>query len=518
MHIGVHAQQTPDKPAYIMATSGQVVTYAELDATSNRIAQLFASHGLVPGDAVCIMMENNPMFWPIAWAAQRSGLQYTAASSRLTAPELEYIINDCGAKVFLTSAEKSDAAVEVREKIPGVLAAYMVEGTAPGYESLEESMAAMPSTPIANECEGGDMLYSSGTTGRPKGVKTALSHAPMGTSPSLVGLLTMLYGATSEMVYISPAPFYHAAPLRYCMSTMRLGGTVIAMERFDPEQCLSLIETYRVTHGQFVPTMFVRMLKLDESTRTKYDVSSITHAIHAAAPCPIPVKEQMITWWGEKIYEYYAGTEGNGFCAVSSPEWLQKKGTVGRNLLGPVHICDDDGEEVPTGTPGTIYFESATQFEYHNDPEKTKASRHPKGWTTLGDIGYVDADGYLFLTDRKANMIISGGVNIYPQEAENVLTMHPKVGDVAVFGVPNEDFGEEVKAVVQPADWSLVDTPEKQAAVARELIDFCKTQLADIKCPRSVDFDPELPRHPTGKLYKRLVRDRYWQGRESKLV
>jgi long-chain acyl-CoA synthetase len=259
-------------------------------------------------------------------------------------------------------------------------------------------------------------------------------------------------------------------------------------------------------------------LKLDEATRAKYDVSSLVSAIHAAAPCPIPVKRQMITWWGEKIFEYYAGTEGNGFCSVTSAEWLAHEGTVGRPLLGELHICDEDGEEVPTGTAGTIFFGNGSTFEYHNDPEKTASSRHPKGWSTLGDIGYVDADGFLFLTDRKANMIISGGVNVYPQEAENVLTMHPKVGDVAVFGVPNEDFGEAVKAVVQPADWSDVDTPEKAAALSAELIAFTRLQLADIKCPRSIDFDPELPRHPTGKLYKRLVRDRYWVGRENKLV
>jgi acyl-coenzyme A synthetase/AMP-(fatty) acid ligase len=261
--------------------------------------------------------------------------------------------------------------------------------------------------------------------------------------------------------------------------------------------------------------MFVRMLKLPDAERTKFDVSSLQIAIHAAAPCPIPVKEQMIEWWGPKIMEYYAGTEGNGFCAISSDEWLAHKGSVGKPLIGVVHIVGEDGEEVGTREEGTIYFESAASFEYHNDPEKTASSRDPKGrgWSTLGDVGYVDEDGYLYLTDRKAYMIISGGVNIYPQEAENLLTTHPKVLDVAVIGVPNEDFGEEVKAVVQ-----LVDGVEPGPDLERELIQFCREQLADVKCPRSVDFVDELPRHPTGKLYKRLLRDKYWEGHGSRLV
>ncbi len=518
MFPGAHALTTPDKPAYIMASTGKTVTYKELNDASNQVAQMLWALGLRRGDSIAIMMENNPQYFVICWAAQRSGLQYTAASSRLTVGELEYIINDCGAQAFFTSYEKRELATAVRPLIPNVKGTYVVDGAVDGYESLEDAMARFPADPIAEECEGGDMLYSSGTTGRPKGVKTPLSFAPMGTGPSLLGLTTALYGFNPEMRYLSPAPLYHAAPLRYCMTVMRVGGTVIVMEHFDAEEALRLIEKYRITHAQWVPTMFVRMLKLDQATREKYDVSSLENVVHAAAPCPIPVKEQMIAWWGPKIHEYYAGTEGNGFCAINSTEWLAKKGSVGRALLGEIHICDEHGEELPVGEAGTIYFGNGSEFEYHNDPEKTKSSRHPKGWSTLGDIGYVDADGFLFLTDRKANMIISGGVNIYPQEAENVLTMHDKVSDVAVFGVPNEDFGEEVKAVVQPANWADVDTPEKQAALERELIAFCRSQLADIKCPRSIDFEAELPRHPTGKLYKRIVRDRYWEGRASKLV
>ena len=518
MHPGIHAAATPDKPAYVMAGSGEVVTYKQLNDGSNLIAQLFASLGLKPGDAIALMMENHPLYFQICWAAQRSGLQYTAISSRLTVGELGYIVNDCGAKVFITSNEKRDLAAQVLEDVKGVGSLFMVDGTSDGYESLEAAMALQSVEPIAEELEGADMLYSSGTTGRPKGVKTKLPLTPLGDAPGLYHLVVGLYGLTADTMYLSPAPFYHAAPLRYCMTVMRAGGTVIAMEHFDAEGALALIEKYRITLSQWVPTMFVRLLKLDPQVRARYDVSSLKAVVHAAAPCPIPVKEQMIAWWGPVIHEYYAGTEGNGFCAINSAEWLSKKGSVGKALLGELHICDEAGEELPVGEAGTIFFGNSAQFEYHNDPEKTASSRHPMGWSTLGDIGYVDADGFLFLTDRKANMIISGGVNIYPQEAENVLTMHPSVADVAVFGVPNEDFGEEVKAVVQPVDWALVDTDEKKNALSKELMAFCRSQLADIKCPRSVDFELELPRHPTGKLYKRLLRDRYWEGRASKLV
>ncbi len=517
MHIATHAEATPDKLALKMFGSGVELTYRQLNDRSNQVAQLFRLLGLKPGDPVALMMENHPLFFVVCWGAQRAGLQYTAASSRLTVGELQYIVGDCGAKIFITTKEKREVAAEVRPLL-GDVRCYMIDGVADGYESFEAAIDAMPTTPIADECEGGDMLYSSGTTGRPKGVKTKLSLAPMGTAQALVGLMQFLYAFDENTRYISPAPFYHAAPLRYVMNTLRLGGTVIALEHFDPEHLLAAIDTYKITHGQFVPTMFIRMLKLDEKVRFGYDVSSLKVAIHAAAPCPIPIKEQMIAWWGPKIFEYYAGTEGNGFCAITSEEWLAKKGSVGKPLLGELHICDEDGVEQPTGEPGTIFFGGTAPFEYHNDPEKTASSRHPQGWSTLGDIGYVDADGFLFLTDRKANMIISGGVNIYPQEAENVLTMHPKVGDVAVFGVPNEDFGEEVKAVVQPASWADVDTEEKRRALELELIAFCKEQLAGLKCPRSIDFEAELPRHPTGKLYKRLLRDRYWAGRTSKLV
>jgi acyl-CoA synthetase (AMP-forming)/AMP-acid ligase II len=339
-------------------------------------------------------------------------------------------------------------------------------------------------------------------------VKVARREVPLGVADTLFLLVAGLFGANESTVYLSPAPLYHAAPLRFCLAVQRAGGTVVVMEHFDAEEALRLIDEHRVTFGQFVPTMFVRMLKLPEDVRSRHDVSSVQVAVHAAAPCPVPVKQQMIEWWGPVLHEYYAGTEGNGFCYASSEDWLAHPGTVGKPLVGILHIVDDDGAEVPTGESGTVYFESEAAFAYHNDPDKTADAYLRPGWSTLGDIGYVDEDGFLFLTDRKAYMIITGGVNVYPQEAENVLTMHPAVADVAVFGVPNDDFGEEVKAVVQPV------TPpadaEEAAALAAELIAYCRGQLADVKCPRSVDFRDELPRHPTGKLYKRVLKDEYW--------
>jgi acyl-CoA synthetase (AMP-forming)/AMP-acid ligase II len=514
LHPYIHAQNRPDKAAVIMASTGETLSYRELDDRSNQGAQLFRKLGLKTGDGIAIFMENNIRFLEIAWAAQRSGLYYTCISSRLTAGEVEYIVRDCGAKVLIVSHGLESVAAEVAPRLEGV-SLFMVGGTSAGYRSYEEAAGSQPAARIADESAGMDMLYSSGTTGRPKGVRHALEGLPIDAPGALVALVSMLFGLTENTVYLSPAPLYHAAPLRYCMTVHRLGGTIVVMEHFDAEEALKDIEKYRITGTQFVPTMFVRMLKLPDAVRLKYDVSSLKSAIHAAAPCPIEVKRKMIEWWGPVIHEYYAGTEGNGFCYVSSPEWLAHPGTVGRALVGEIHICGENGEELPRGEEGVIYFGGGAQFEYHNDPKKTAESRHPMHpeWSTLGDVGKLDDEGYLYLTDRKAFMIISGGVNIYPQEAENLLISHPKVADVAVIGVPNEDFGEEVKAVVQPASWD-----DAGPALADELIAYCREHLSAIKCPRSIDFDPELPRHPTGKLYKRLIRDRYWGKRDSRIV
>ena len=508
MYPGAHAAATPDKPAFIMASTGEVVTYRQLDERSNQLAQLLYARGLRPGDSIAICMENNATYLVATWAAHRSGLYYTAASSRLTAEELEYIVNDCGAQAFIVSTTKRDVAQAIAPNIPNVHTRLAVGGPIEGFEAYEDAVATQPATPLADEPQGWDLLYSSGTTGRPKGVKVALSGLPVADAPYAVLMLNqMLYGLTPDSIYLSPAPLYHAAPLRFTMAVTMLGATAIIQEHFDPLEYLALIEKYKVTHTQVVPTMFVRLLKLPREERERFDVSSLQTVIHAAAPCPIPVKEQMIEWWGPVIYEYYAGTEGNGFVCCNSEEWMAHKGTVGKALLGTVHIVGEDGDELPAGESGTIYFEGGAQFEYHNDPEKTKGSYNDRGWSTLGDVGYLDEDGYLHLTDRKAYMIISCGVNIYPQEAENVLINHPKVMDAAVFGVPNDEMGEEVKAVVQP-----VDMDDAGPELERELIAYCKEHLASFKCPRSIDFEAELPRHPTGKLYKRLLKDRYWQA------
>ncbi len=510
-----HAVISPGKLAVIMARTGETVTYAQLDARSNQGAQLFRSLGLKRGDAIALMLENSAQFHAICFAAQRSGLFYTAMSTRLSPAEAAYIVQDCGAQVFIASASLAPLAEATRSANPQLQHAFAVGSAIPGFTSWEEHAKTHPSTPIADQSAGRDMLYSSGTTGRPKGIKAALLDDAFDAPTQLLTSTAALYGFNPDSRYLSPAPLYHAAPLRFTMTMLRLGGTVVIMEKFDEEASLAHIEAYKITHSQWVPSMFVRMLKLPASTRARHDLSSLKVAIHAAAPCPVSVKEQMIAWWGPVLFEYYAGTEGNGFVACNSAEWLAHKGTVGRAITGELRIVGEDGKLLPPGpeNAGTIYFANAPAFEYHNDPEKTAASRSPEGWSTLGDVGYVDTDGFLYLTDRKAHMIISGGVNIYPQEVEDLLITHPRIADAAVIGVPNEDFGEEVKAVVQPLDWA-----DATPAFAAELIAFCRANISHVKAPRSIDFDRELPRHPTGKLYKRLIRDRYWQGRTSKLV
>ena len=512
MFPGSVALQQPDRPAVIMASTGEITTFAELDRRANALSHVLRDAGLNVGDHVAFCLENHPRYFEILWGCHYAGLIYTACSSRLTTDELSYIINDCGAKAFITSRYKIDQAIEVSKTTPNVTLRLMLDGTISGYDSFEQAVAGASIEDLPNRIDGVDMLYSSGTTGRPKGIKLGLAMTSLGAPTGLTALCQMFFGMDNTTTYLSPAPLYHAAPLRFTMTAQRLGGTAIIMEHFDPEEYLKLISQYGVTHSQLVPTMFVRMLKLEESQRTSHDTSSLRCAIHAAAPCPAEIKRKMIDWWGPVIHEYYAGSEGNGFVYCNSEQWLAHPGTVGTSINAIVHICDDEGNELPALEPGTIYFESKVEFEYHNDPEKTKSSRDPlgRGWTTLGDVGYLDADNFLYLTDRKAFMIISGGVNIYPQEAENILINHPSVVDVAVFGVPNDEFGEEVKAVVQPVN--MPTTPEQAAELERELKAFCRESLADLKCPRSIDFRAELPRHPTGKLYKRILKDEYWKN------
>lgn len=513
MHPHVHARTTPDKPACVMSGSGEIVTYRQLEDGSNRVAQMLRAAGLRPGDHIAILLENHPRFFEVCFGAHRAGVLYTAISTRLFADEAAYIVNDCGARVLITSRAMAPLAEQTLPLTPALRSRLMMDGAAPGHDSYEEVVARYPAERIADETPGGDMLYSSGTTGRPKGVRSPPDGPTVDElGPSGKGIAAV-FGFNPSMVYLSPAPLYHAAPLRFCMLTMRVGGTCVLMERFDAEDFLQQVEHHRATHCQVVPTMFVRMLKLPEEARKRHDVSSLRYAIHAAAPCPVPVKEQMMEWWGPILWEYYAGTEGNGFVMVSPRDWLSHKGTVGRPVFGVARICDDEGNELGPGERGTVYFSDGRPFEYHNDPQKTAESKNARGWTTLGDVGYKDADGYLYLTDRKAFTIITGGVNVYPQEVENLLVMHPEVADVAVLGVPNDELGEEVKAVVQPRDIRAAGK-----ALEHELIAYCRARLSHIKCPASVDFEESLPRHPTGKLYKRLLQDRYWKGHKSRIV
>ena len=499
MHPLHHAAATPERPAIVLADSGETMTYAELEARSNRAAQLFRASGLQRGDMVAFLLLNRLDYLPLAWGAQRAGLYFTCISTKSSAEEAAYIVADCGARLLVLDA----ALAHLAAAVPDIPHRYALGGQIKGFQPLEEALSALPPSRIADESAGRDMLYSSGTTGRPKGIKAPLADTPIDT-PDVLSLMTQrLYGFREGMVYLSPAPLYHAAPLRYSMAVHRAGGTVVLMERFDPEHYLALVEQHRVTHSQLVPTMFVRMLKLPEEARRAHDLSSLETAIPAAAPCPIEVKQQMLDWWGDCIHEYYSATEGSGFCAISPAEWRQRPGSVGRNLLGDIRVVGPDGDVLPPGQPGRIHFPGAAAFDYHGAPEKTAEMRGEHG-ATFGDIGYVDDDGYLWLTDRESYMIISGGVNVYPQEVENLLVMHPKVADVAVIGVPHEELGEEVMAIVQPRDWN-----DAGPALAAELTDFARARLSHVKCPRIIDFERELPRHDTGKLYKRLLKDRY---------
>jgi long-chain acyl-CoA synthetase len=418
--------------------------------------------------------------------------------------------------VLVFSEEKRTVAIEALRQCPNIKVALVADGPGEGATilNLDEATQNCPDVPVADEALGNAMLYSSGTTGRPKGILRPLPDQPPGRPLPVYTFLDDLWRYRDGLTYLSPAPLYHSAPHVSVNLAIRAGGTAIIMERFEPEMYLQLVETYRPTHSQLVPTMFWRMLKLPDDVRRRYDVSSLEVAIHDSAPCPVAVKEQMIEWWGPILLEYYSATEALGFTACDTPQWLAHRGTVGKVVLGDLHVLDDDMAPTPKATPGTLWFTTATDFSYFNDPVKTSEGRSPDGtMSTVGDVGYVDDDGYLFLTDRATFMIISGGVNIYPQECENLLITHPKVADAAVFGVPNEDLGEEVKAVVQPMR-AVAPGPE----LADELIAFCAEHLSRQKVPRSVDFTTQLPRLPTGKLYKRQLRDRYWGDRTSRIV
>jgi acyl-CoA synthetase (AMP-forming)/AMP-acid ligase II len=513
MHISNWAERTPTVAAIRMASTGEERTFLELEHASNRGAQLLRRLGLEREDAFAIWSGNSPQFLEIAWAMQRSGLYMTPIAAKLNAQEAAYIINDSGARVVVVDASIGPAALELARSAaalcPKVEAFFSVRGPLPGMEDWEAATAAMPQTPIADQSCGRQMIYSSGTTGKPKGVRQPLPTEAYDADGAYETFHRAIFKPEPGSVFLASAPLYHSGPLAMVMAELRLGATVLVCEKFDAEAVLAAIQNNRVERGQFVPTMFVRMLKLPLETRARYDVSSLRLAIHSAAPCPVDVKRGMIEWWGPVLFEIYGGTENAGSTMIDSHEWLKKPGSVGRVMQGKLHICAEDGAELGPNETGLIYFEGRATFSYLNDAEKTRGSRHPLhlDWATFGDIGRVDDDGYLFLSDRQSFMIICGGVNIYPQEAENALALHPAVADVAVFGVPDPDMGEQVKAVVQPVDWAAAG-----AGLEAELIAYCRSRLASLKCPKSVEFARELPRDPTGKMMKRLLRDRYWQA------
>jgi fatty-acyl-CoA synthase len=493
-----------DALAVVMGETGQAISYGELDDRSDRLAQLLANRGLRVGDSLAILLENHPRYFEACWAAQRSALYYTPINCHLTAAEVDYVISDCDAKGLITSHALADVADELA--LDKVEARLMLDGETAGFEAYEREVdAASPLAGDAGAREGQLMLYSSGTTGKPKGIRRPLPDVTYGDPASpqeqTAQGMASSFGFDAGTVYLCPAPLYHSAPLVTSMSVHRLGGTVVVMEHFDPLRCLELIERYGVTHAQFVPTMFVRMLRLPREQRERFDLSSLRQAVHAAAPCPVQVKREMLDWWGPIIHEYYSGTEDLGSTWIGPGEWRKHPGSVGRpHESSKIHIVGSDGRELPVGEVGTVYFDSRAEVSYHKDAAKTAAMRNDVGWRTLGDVGYLDDDGYLYLTDRDVNIVISGGGNIYPQEAENVLLTHPAVADAAVIGVPDQEYGERVLAVVVPTDAGSDE-------LADELARYCRQSLAAYKCPRTIEFTSDLPRDPNGKLYKRRLRE-----------
>lgn len=510
MHPYHWASVTPDKPAIIMACSGETLTYRELNDASNRVAHLLRRCGLTRGDVIALLMQNNLHFMEICWGAQRSGVYFTPVSWRSKLDELVYILRNSGARILFASEQYAALAREAA-KASGLEHLFILDKSRGDPDSYHKAVAMQPGSPIADESPGREMLYSSGTTGKPKGVKNALPESDLTTIQPAMAWLTKRYGFDENTINLTPAPLYHAGPLRYSLCIGHTGGTNIIMEKFDAELALKLIEQHRVTHAEMVPTMFVRLTKLPAAVRTNYDLSSLKIMVHGTGPCAREVKKAMIDWLGPILEEQYGGTEGNGLCAIDSLEWLERPGSVGRAVIGKIHIITAEGNELPSGQEGLVYFEGGPRFEYHGDPEKTSGAYSPEGWSTLGDIGYVDGEGYLFLTDRQSDMIISGGMNIYPREVENVLINHPAVMDVAVFGIPHAEFGEQVKAVVQPVDMAMA-SPEFE----RELLEYCRERISSIKCPRSIDFSDSLPRHETGKIYKRLLKDQYSMAKPSR--
>ena len=504
MQIRAHVDS--EKPALILHPSGTVVGFAELETRANRLAHYFREEGLREGDSIAVVMENNEHILAVMWAARRIGLYYALINTHLTAAEAAYIVENSGAKALIGSCATRRVCDEIGAQLGGKLPALrlLADDDAEGWQPYPACVANQPSTPVADEREGDLLQFSSGTTGRPKGIVRDLPHAAPGEAPLLLTPLFGKLGITGDAVYLSPAPLYHTAPAYWSMTAQAVGAMTVVLETFDAKEALEAIDRYGVTHGQFVPAMFVRMLKLPEAVRGSYDLASLRRVVHAAAPCPVEIKKRMIDWWGPIIDEFYASSEGAGSTFITAQEWLARPGSVGRPLVGVPHIMGDDGRELAPGDAGEIYFSDGMAFTYLGDDAKTAASRNRHGWASVGDVGYLDDDGYLFLTDRRHHMIISGGVNIYPREAEDMLITHPRVFDAAVFGIPDPEMGQSVKAVVQ-----TLDAADATDEFAVELICWLRDRLAHYKCPRSISFEERLPRADTGKLYKQQLIEKY---------
>ncbi len=504
------ASKDPDRLA-LVDPEGATYTYGELDARANRAANGLRALGLRRGDGVAIVLPNVVEFIELYLATMQTGLYLTCINFHLTGPEIAYIVNDSESKVLVISERFTPAALAAATEIDVTPERRFALGTIDGYRPYAELTDGQPTTPPPDRSPGTAMLYTSGTTGRPKGVRRTLPEGDPNDAAAMSSMLSMLFEITpGPGAHLVAGPLYHAAPIAFGTGALNLGQTMVLMDKWAPEDTLRLIEEWQVTTTHMVPTMFHRLLSLPDDVRARYDTSSLQSVIHAAAPCPVDVKRRMLEWWGPVIYEYYAATEGGG-TYVKPKDWLEHPGTVGQPFPGAaVKIYDDEGNELPPGEVGTVYMGTPLgSFEYYKDPEKTQSSRR-NGLFTVGDMGYLDPDGWLFLSDRKADMIISGGVNIYPAEIEAALLEHPAVADAAVFGIPDDEWGEQVKAVVQ-----LKDPSAASDAMAQELSTFCRGRLAGYKCPRSIDFRDELPRYPTGKLYKRLLRDEYWKDRDK---
>jgi fatty-acyl-CoA synthase len=494
-----YADRVPDSPAVVVPTTGQQVSYRVMVDRSKQLANVFRERGLRPGDHVAIFLTNMPEYFEVVWAARRAGYFYTAISWHLTPGEVRYMLENSGAKALVVSADLADVAGQAARDLPHLALRLLIGADRPGWENYAEVVAKAGTAPAGPEIEGQAMLYSSGTTGRPKGIVHARVNLERRFGDVSGDILWVnRYALDSQSVSLTVGPLYHAAPLVSAMSTHRHGGTVAVLPTFDAEQTLKAIEKYHVTHVQFVPTMFIRLLRLPEEVRRRYDLSSLRAVAHSAAPCPVEVKRQMIEWFGPVIYEYYSATEAAGHVSIGSAEWLEHPGSVGRVAPGSVAVTDESGRELPAGEDGIIWFtRPASQFSYHGDPGKSASMYNDKGWARMGDVGHLDSGGYLFISGRSDHTIISGGVNIYPREIEDLLIEHPAVDDVAVIGVPDAEYGEAVKAVV-----TLRDGYAGSPALEREIIDWTRTRLAHFKCPRSVGFADWLPRSVAGKMMK----------------